>query len=539
MTAARKINLLVLAIALVSGALVTTYTLLQEYGAVRDRVIADASARIEGQPHLQVDIYFQDRASLRESLDRLLQLPALRYGAVFTAGGDVLAIHQQSDVQSYTPPDFPTARAGSREVEPALASHAARAPQSARFLATLIGGETLLEYNQPVFATLNPTRENLTRLAFGQALVEPDNVGSLHVIGYVHLGISRTLLVKQALPRAGTAALISLAITAVFVLVSYLISRRITRPLSELVQISQDVAAGRVTDNIRIRNAGELREIVAVMNTIISGLDTYKTRLNVDKALLTLKVNERTQQLSPREEQLTQVSREVSETKDRLRQVAYFDTLTELPNRRLFSEQLRLLLSLAKRNGSTLALMYLDLDDFKRINDSLGHSAGDDLLREIGRRINACVRESDVVAHYTTDEDRVDVSRLGGDEFTVILNEIDSADAAALVAKRIQGAISQPLTLRGHELVVTSSVGIAIAPRDAADTEDLQKAADTAMYHAKRAGKNRYLYYDSEMQAVGMERLRIEADLRSFQPLLPEHLEPAEPVRSESVEYLP
>ena len=158
--------------------------------------------------------------------------------------------------------------------------------------------------------------------------------------------------------------------------------------------------------------------------------------------------------------------------------------------------------------------MFLDLDNFKRINDSLGHSAGDQLLREVGSRLSGCVRDSDVVAHYVESGPKIDVSRLGGDEFTVVLNQVDCAESAGMVAQRLLDALSEPLEIGGHELVVTPSIGIALAPGDASDVDGLLKAADTAMYHAKAAGKNTCMFYNSDMDAAGVDRLQLEADLR-------------------------
>ena len=206
--------------------------------------------------------------------------------------------------------------------------------------------------------------------------------------------------------------------------------------------------------------------------------------------------------------------KEVTETKNRLSQMAYFDSLTSLPNRRLFAEQLNLLLRLSRRQNQMLGLLFLDLDNFKRINDSLGHNAGDQLLKEVARRLAGCVRESDVVAHYVDSESRIDVSRLGGDEFTVVLNQIDRPESAGVVAQRLLDALTRPMNIDGHEIVVTPSIGIAVAPQDGGDTEGLLKAADTAMYHAKKMGKNNFLFYDSAMDAAGVERLRLETDLR-------------------------
>ena len=147
-----------------------------------------------------------------------------------------------------------------------------------------------------------------------------------------------------------------------------------------------------------------------------------------------MKVDERTSQLSSRDQALNKAAEEITETRTRLQQLAYYDNLTALPNRQLFTEQLDLLLGLNQRNGHTLALLFLNLDNFKRINESLGYSAGDQVLLEVGKRLADSVRESDPVAHYVDGEHRIDVSRLGGDEFTVILNQLDSVNSAGVVS---------------------------------------------------------------------------------------------------------
>jgi diguanylate cyclase (GGDEF)-like protein len=280
------------------------------------------------------------------------------------------------------------------------------------------------------------------------------------------------------------------------------------------VRVADDISAGKIDESTRLEGGGELKEIFSLLNMIIANINTYKTKMDVDHHLLSMKVEERTAQLSKRNEELNKAVKEVTETKDRLRKLAYYDSLTSLPNRRLFTEQLDLLLRLAKRNEEQLGLLFLDLDNFKRINDSLGHSAGDLLLREVAKRLSSCVRDSDVVAHFVESSARIDVSRLGGDEFTVVLNQLDKPASAGQVAQRLIRALVQPMTIEGHELVVTPSIGIAVAPGDADGVEGLLKAADTAMYHAKKSGKNNFLFYSPDMDAAGVERLRLETDLR-------------------------
>ena len=156
------------------------------------------------------------------------------------------------------------------------------------------------------------------------------------------------------------------------------------------------------------------------------------------------------------------------------------DALTGLPNRRLLMDRISLAIAHAHRNKSTMAVMYLDLDGFKQINDSLGHDAGDTLLRLVADRLVATVRQEDTVA------------RMGGDEFVIALVELSHAeDAANLVSKAIQ-AVSQPYRIQGRDVSMTASVGVGIYPVHGEDVETLMKSADLALYEAKRSGKNDY-----------------------------------------------
>jgi len=181
---------------------------------------------------------------------------------------------------------------------------------------------------------------------------------------------------------------------------------------------------------------------------------------------------------------------------------AYHDVLTALPNRKLFTDRLRHSLTRAKRAGKPLSVMFIDIDHFKTINDTLGHTAGDDLLLEMARRLRACVREDDTVA------------RLGGDEFTIILSELRHPEDALAVAQKILEAVQWPLTIGGMPIVVTASIGIALYPEDGADPEALLRNADSAMYRAKEAGRNTVQLCTDEMKTRAMDRLSIESRLR-------------------------
>ncbi len=186
---------------------------------------------------------------------------------------------------------------------------------------------------------------------------------------------------------------------------------------------------------------------------------------------------------------------------DRLRYMAYHDLLTELPNRQQFLERLHESIDRSAPRQSCLAVLFLDLDHFKVINDSLGHQYGDLLLQEAGSRLIEQVRETDIVA------------RMGGDEFTVLLSAIEQREDAARVAKKIIRAFADPFDLKHYEHYVGVSVGIALYPEDGGRADDLVKQADTAMYQAKAAGRNRYRYYSEAMQRSAIRRLSMANSL--------------------------
>lgn len=180
----------------------------------------------------------------------------------------------------------------------------------------------------------------------------------------------------------------------------------------------------------------------------------------------------------------------------------YFDALTGLPNRRLFNDRLEQEIKKAHRFGLSLALLFIDLDQFKEINDALGHSLGDELLIEASKRLGACVGEADTVA------------RLGGDEFTVILGELHETGGVEAIAREIAQTLSTPFRLGDSDLYISASIGISLYPADARDAESLLKNADQALYASKNAGRNRYSYFMPSMQEAAQNRLRIATDLR-------------------------
>lgn len=212
-------------------------------------------------------------------------------------------------------------------------------------------------------------------------------------------------------------------------------------------------------------------------------------------------------------EGVTQDVTEREQTERRIRFLAYHDSLTGLANRQMFREILDHTLARSQRAGVRCALLYLDLDRLKRINDSFGHTLGDQILREVAMRLTRSVRSADLVAREDDGAAEEVVARLGGDEFTVLLTDLARPDDAARVAERICAELAQPLPVAHVELVVTASVGIAIFPDNGEDPETLLRHADMAMYAAKQRGRNTYEFFTEAMQLQAVERLSLEQDL--------------------------
>lgn len=219
---------------------------------------------------------------------------------------------------------------------------------------------------------------------------------------------------------------------------------------------------------------------------------------------------------------------------EEVRHLAYYDSLTGLPNRLHFTENAELNLLLAQKMVRKVALIFMDIDDFKRINDSLGHHAGDILLQKVSHRLVEDLREHDSVSKSYKESDKEDnsrqLSRLGGDEFTIMLTELTSRKEVQKVCERLVKTLSKPIEVNGNELVVSGSFGIAIFPEDGKDLATLMRHADIAMYQAKETGKNNLCFYDENIDSNKFERLTLESKLRHaiendiieiyFQPLI-------------------
>lgn len=267
-----------------------------------------------------------------------------------------------------------------------------------------------------------------------------------------------------------------------------------------VAEISQDAS---LTRRLNVQGNDEISSLANQIDSMMDIIENSQTKLE-------LRVKERTQELEKMNIQLQKeiverktVEKELTTNKENLIRVAHYDSLTTLPNRFFFNEMLTKIVNHAKRKKSKFAILYINLDNFKNINEALGHAIGDLILKEMAaNRFLNITRAGDILA------------RLGGDEFVLLLNDIDHPKFASTVAEKILKICAEPLKTNGHEFVLTSSIGISTYPEDGGSLEDLLKNADMAMHKAKQAGGGVFQYYTKEMDLDAHERIKLEAALR-------------------------
>jgi diguanylate cyclase (GGDEF)-like protein len=252
-------------------------------------------------------------------------------------------------------------------------------------------------------------------------------------------------------------------------------------------------------------------------NCILRALDTGKPQV-YEHILEGLDIHLETRFVPRDNVSVLAIVRDITERKNseaRIFNLAYYDELTELPNRQLFSQSLERTIAIAQRDGQKFAVLFVDLDRFKRINDTLGHSVGDELLKEVAKRLENCTRSTDTVARFEPGEDGgIKLARLGGDEFVIKLYGIESEDTVSAIASRIISVLTPPFTCEGHQFVVTPSIGIALYPQDGETGEELLMNADSAMYRAKFVGRNNYKFFSETMRTKSLHRLDLENQIR-------------------------
>jgi len=322
-------------------------------------------------------------------------------------------------------------------------------------------------------------------------------------IGVVYLRSDMKAVHDRLVWFLGIVVVVLLASLLVTFTLSTRLQRIITDPLLKLSAIARQIKNEK---NYSLRVIGEGRDelgnLITDFNTMLDEIQSRDNELRENRSQLEERVMQRTRELEVANSELAASKEHAENVARRMEYHAHHDALTGLPNRILLHDRITRELAHARRKQGMIAVLFLDLDRFKIINDSLGHAVGDQLLRIIARRLGSCVREEDTVA------------RLGGDEFMVLLPNISGASDAGRIAKKVIDCLVDPISCNGHELHITTSIGISIYPCDGTDSETLIKHADISMYRAKELGRNKAVYFTAEMNAGSRKQLALETNLR-------------------------
>jgi len=269
-----------------------------------------------------------------------------------------------------------------------------------------------------------------------------------------------------------------IACVAILLTITFLFSvlrTLLIKPIQKLSQAAKEIGRGKLLVPINVDSRDEIGELASTFKEMSENLNHYHEQVHY---------------------------------------IAYHDSLTGLPNRLMFKDYLKRATAEARRNDQELSILFLDLDNFKRINDSLGHIAGDKLLEAFADRLQSCLRETDVLSHSPQDNSESVMARLAGDEFTILLPRTTGPVSAEKVARRVLELMATPFIINKQELYISTSIGIALFPADGTNADDLMKNADIAMYHAKKSGRNNYQYFSQTLNDELLNKLKIESKLR-------------------------
>ena len=453
----RKMTLILMlsaatALLLAAVAFSANYLLTMREGALRD---LEALAEITSA-NTEAAVVFDDPRAVRETLGFLASHPHIEAAVVIDRAGGVLGSYLRADLEP-----------GAARLEP----HRHHPPGD------------LLRGHLDIFRPI---------------VVDGERVGEVYL---------RTDLREQLGERLATYAGIVAAVLGLALLAAYgvggMLQRTVTDPLLGLAATAQRISREQDYE-LRAAPAGgdEVGQLIASFNAMVGEIQVRDEQLRQHREQLEEMVAVRTAELEALNVRLRQARDSAEQTAEEMSYQAFHDALTGLPNRLMLNDRLQRALGDQGRDGQRVALLFLDLDRFKVINDSLGHAVGDALLAEMGRRLKSCVRHEDLVA------------RFGGDEFMVLLTGVTEHEDAGRVAAKIIDALTEPLFCRGHELHVTTSIGITVCPDDAADSGALIRNADVAMYRAKAKGRNSYQFWTRDMEASSVNRLAMENRLR-------------------------
>jgi diguanylate cyclase (GGDEF)-like protein len=421
-----------------------------------------------------------NRAQLEAALDSLSSGGDVAYVVVLDAKGQPLATRRFAESVPASGPPPLTANAALPALGAFVASE--RRDDGHRYLELIGAIERPKAAPSPAVA---PADAGTPGVAVPQPHVEAAP------LGYVRLGMTFDRQLQQFRKYVIAALSVVAALVVLTIGATFLLTRGLVAPMRRLMRAARSVGSGKLDVYVPATSTDELGLLTHAFNHMTQRLGESQAEVATYQKTLEDKVAQRT--------------RELEVATAHAYKLAQHDILTGLPNRSLLSQRLRQIIALAQRNGTYVACLFLDFDHFKRINDTLGHDAGDQLLQSVAQRLTAAVRESDTVA------------RLGGDEFVLILPGLDPAHATfetMTVLSRVRESFLAPFKLANQTPTLTCSIGISMFPLDASDPVTLIKQADTAMYAAKETGRNAYRFYTADMNARVQARLQLETDMR-------------------------
>jgi diguanylate cyclase (GGDEF)-like protein len=465
-----KLNLLAIGLIVATAVGISSFLVSQQ---VRDE---QSRLRTQGQTIASMlsklaeySVYTADTASLTQMLHGLTTDLDIAYVAVLDASRHALASRDFRDGGVAPPPT-------------AIATPRARAGDGA---VVSIDGHRYLELVEPIVSAKAPLA-GIAREPSAKAVNAVEAP-----LGYIRLGMSFDRSQAQLRGNLLGALSVVAALVIIAIVLTLLLTRRLVAPIHQMMRAARAIGAGKLDVYVPAKSSDELGLLTHTFNHMTQRLAESQAEVATYQRTLEDKVAQRTKELEVASAQAYKL--------------AQHDILTGLPNRALLNQRLKQILAQSSRDSQQIACLFLDFDHFKRINDTLGHDAGDRLLQSVAQRLTSAVRESDTVA------------RLGGDEFVIILPGLDPDKATfeiMTVITRIRESFLAPFRLGDQTPTLTCSIGVSVFPIDAEDPSGLIKQADTAMYAAKGAGRNGYRFYTADMNARVQARLQLETDMR-------------------------
>lgn len=512
MTIVRQLNLLFVGAALVLCCALTLMAAQREYAAAGVALEQRALATVAGRPDLQYRIYAADAVALERTLADFRALEGVTAAAVYNTDRLLAALPAVGVAGALS---LATLRRGLNPTDTGLASLDELGAQvDPGFWPTLAGNRSPLYITLPVLTGTNPTRKGLGADDFSRALLERNGNDSRVVLGYVALAVDRSALLHKTASNAGRVFLATALLLAALLLLLQIFLARATRSISRLRHISLALASGQVADAADIADSGEFADIAEALDAFVKDARNRNQAMSMEKNLFRLQAEQRASALTEKDAALNRAADEVAQSREQIRRLASYDRITDLPNRGLFLEHVNRLLRLAERDDTHTALLCLSLVNFDRIKETMGRSIGDLMLREVAKRLVGCLRGSDMLGHYVDTNQSINVSRLSGDEFAVVLNRLGSAEHAGDIAGRVAEAVASAVKIDGRELFPNPAIGIAVAPRDGVDAERLLRHASAAKHHAAASSTTSHLFFTDQMDAGDGEEFRLAPAIR-------------------------